>query len=183
MSCSSRRRILRATPRSGGVSLGAALGGRVSVAVPVVVLEVAKRAEPRLSRHANQRRRRIPLDHVLRNTKPRSYQVVLEGDADDPVEESTEVELAHMGDRGDLGKREPSVAVHTHVGQRSANTRVRRRYPVRRIRVRWTRPFRDLEAHDHASPVSPARVVGYITARAIRGYGPSVRCASLTTHS
>jgi len=131
-----RRRILLIVPRNRVVpSPGAPLGRRVSEQAPVVVLEVAERAEPRLSRHPPQRRRRVAPEQVLRIAEPQAYELLPEGDADDAVEQPTEVELAHVRDRGDLGKREPAVGVHTHMGQRAADGTVRRRYPTLRLWV------------------------------------------------
>lgn len=78
--------------------------------------------------------------------------MVLEGDADDSVERPTEVELAHVRDRCDLGKRETPVAVQLHVRQRAAYRPAPRREPEVHRRLGQTRAFRNLdEPLEHAA--------------------------------
>jgi hypothetical protein len=72
-------------------------------------------------------------EQVFRVSEPQPYEVVLEGDANDAVEHATEVVLAHVGDRGDLGERKPTATVHVDVGQRAVDGMLRRSRPARRI--------------------------------------------------
>jgi hypothetical protein len=74
--------------------------------------------------------------------------MVLERDADDAVEQPTEMVLAHVRDRCDLGEREPPIAVDAHVGQRALNGGVRRRYPELWMGVCRSWTFRNLGGHE-----------------------------------